>query len=173
MYAIAVSDIHLGYDRCDKSAFEAFISELENPSGKILTGSKERIEHLVLIGDILDFWRGQNERVLLDNMNVLQRINDLERVCNIHFVWGNHDYSVNNIRNRKAAKFRFTDNLRLPEKDEPGTKARFSSLVHLDLESFLHSPGEGLDILALGHRSNDEFINSTQSVYAHLIGNPP
>ena len=32
---------------------------------------------------------------------------------------------------------------------------------------------EGFDILALGHRSNDKLINSTQSVYAHLIGNPP
>ena len=56
--------------------------------------------------------------------------------------------------------------------DEPGAKAHFSSLVHLDLKSLLHSPGESLDILALGHRSNDKLINSTQSVYAHLIGNP-
>jgi len=57
--------------------------------------------------------------------------------------------------------------------DEPGAKALFSSLIHLSLESLLHSPREGLDVLALGHRSNDKLINSIQSVYAHLIGNPP
>jgi len=57
--------------------------------------------------------------------------------------------------------------------NEPGAKAHFSSLIHLDLESLLHSPGEGFDLLALGHRSNDKLINSIQSVYAYLIGNPP
>jgi UDP-2,3-diacylglucosamine pyrophosphatase LpxH len=49
---IAVSDTHLGYDQSDSTKFLKFIdSELMNLS---------KDDDLVLLGDILEFWRGKN-----------------------------------------------------------------------------------------------------------------
>lgn len=57
MYVVAVSDVHLGYDsNCDRKAFKNFLNELEEPTGKIKgLGSNDSIEHLVLMGDIIDY----------------------------------------------------------------------------------------------------------------------
>ena len=79
LYAIAISDVHLGHDEnCDREAFMSFLKELEEPNRNIEgLGSSDSIKHLVLMGDIIDFWRGLNERILLDNIDVLQRINGL------------------------------------------------------------------------------------------------
>ncbi|MGY5881570.1 MAG: hypothetical protein RTV31_15070, partial [Candidatus Thorarchaeota archaeon] len=64
MYAIVVSDVHLGYDtKCDVNAFNDFISELENPTGRILQ-QNETLSNLILIGDIIDLWRRDNVDLL-------------------------------------------------------------------------------------------------------------
>ncbi|MHA1935224.1 MAG: metallophosphoesterase [Candidatus Thorarchaeota archaeon] len=117
MYAIAVSDVHLGYDaKCDINAFDAFIAELETPTGKILP-LEEKVSHLILMGDILDLWRRDNDIVLDQHRNLLQRIHDLHSRMNVHWVWGNHDYEtclVSLIEREIGDKIKFTDILRLP-----------------------------------------------------------
>jgi UDP-2,3-diacylglucosamine pyrophosphatase LpxH len=45
---IVVSDIHLGYDKSDKDVFNRFID-----SKLSLLNDKD---HLILLGDLLDFW---------------------------------------------------------------------------------------------------------------------
>lgn len=46
----AVSDLHFGFDKCNKDAFMRFVDTYD------FTGT----DHLVLLGDILDFWRRNN-----------------------------------------------------------------------------------------------------------------
>ncbi len=91
-YAIAVSDVHLGFDKSDKDAFKEFLRG---------TVGNERINHLLLVGDILDMWRRDNENLMKDSEDVfkiLQELKDNGNVGTIHYVIGNHDFSIEELR---------------------------------------------------------------------------
>ena len=64
-YAIAVSDVHLGYGGGDKNAFKKFL--------QIKVGI-ERIRHLLLVGDILDMWRRDNESLIKELLPVIDNL---------------------------------------------------------------------------------------------------
>jgi len=49
---IVISDVHLGDEKCNRESFQRFVSFL----------AKQEIEHLVLLGDVLDFWRRSARR---------------------------------------------------------------------------------------------------------------
>lgn len=86
-YAIAVSDLHLGYDKADKEAFKVFLLNLLDI----------RVNHLLLVGDILDMWRRDNEKLIDDNEDILKMLQNLRNngnVGTIHYVIGNHDFSI-------------------------------------------------------------------------------
>ncbi|MFW9767505.1 MAG: metallophosphoesterase [Candidatus Thorarchaeota archaeon] len=86
-YAIAVSDLHLGYDKADKEAFRVFLRNMKDI----------RVDHLLLVGDVLDMWRRDNKGLIEDNMDILVMLRDLkknEQVGTIHYVIGNHDFSI-------------------------------------------------------------------------------
>jgi UDP-2,3-diacylglucosamine pyrophosphatase LpxH len=108
---VAISDVHLGYEKCNKKEFEDFIDRFL---------AKEDIEHLVLLGDILDFWRRLNEGVLFENMQILYRLSSLP--AEVHYVIGNHDYYLCCLKQYKTPQFEFTDNLVL---ESGGKKFRF------------------------------------------------
>ena len=80
---IAVSDVHLGYDKCNLNDFLRFLNECDSAG----------IDHLILLGDILDFWRKNNAEVVTEKKNaeILAKLAKLN-VKNIHYVVGNHDY---------------------------------------------------------------------------------
>ncbi len=78
---LAVSDIHLGYSRSNKQEFIKFLDEVVGRMGKS--------DRLVLLGDIFDFWRRKNISVVLENEDVLQRIEDSS--AELYYIPGNHD----------------------------------------------------------------------------------
>ncbi len=94
---IAVSDVHLGYDKSNKEDFLRFLD----------TCCSADVDHLVLLGDILDFWRCNDARIVIDNAKILAKIVSLN-VKNIHYIAGNHDYYLLKLNERYAGNYPFT-----------------------------------------------------------------
>jgi UDP-2,3-diacylglucosamine pyrophosphatase LpxH len=65
MMIIVVSDIHLGYNKCNKDLFEEFI---DSKLTKL-----HKTDHLILLGDLFDFWRRQGA-------DIQSKVQDLERL---------------------------------------------------------------------------------------------
>jgi UDP-2,3-diacylglucosamine pyrophosphatase LpxH len=103
---LAVSDVHLGYDGCNKEAFSKFLDKCESIE----------IEHLVLLGDFFDFWRRNNAKIITENEDILEKLNNLN-AKNIHYIVGNHDYYMFNLSERYEDNFPFkiSKNLRLED----------------------------------------------------------
>ncbi|KAF5425800.1 MAG: UDP-2,3-diacylglucosamine pyrophosphatase LpxH [Candidatus Methanomarinus sp.] len=80
---IAVSDVHLGIDYSNRDRFVDFIDNLGDD-----------VDRLVLIGDILEFWRRDPVGVLLENTDIIQKLISLEPEINVSYVVGNHDYHL-------------------------------------------------------------------------------
>ena len=80
---IVVSDIHLGAENSNKDKFIDFIGNLEGD-----------VERIVLLGDIFDFWRRDPVGVLLENIDIVQKLMCLEPKTNVVFVVGNHDFHL-------------------------------------------------------------------------------
>jgi UDP-2,3-diacylglucosamine pyrophosphatase LpxH len=82
--AIVVSDVHLGYNRSNTSAFINFLSEYaENGTASEYS--------LFILGDLWDYWRNHNVIFSPESNDVLSLIN---RFKDIHYVPGNHDHIV-------------------------------------------------------------------------------
>jgi UDP-2,3-diacylglucosamine pyrophosphatase LpxH len=106
-----VSDVHLGYDKSDKNNFQTF---LESETISDLTYQ----DHLVLLGDIVDFWRKQNSDIFLDNKNesILSKLIETSLKTNTYYIIGNHDYSILSLACRYGENyfpFKVSKNLRL------------------------------------------------------------
>jgi len=71
---LVVSDLHLGYDKCNRDEFLNFLDYHRSAE----------IDHLVLLGDIFDFWRRNNAQVVEENEEVMVKLNDLN-AKNIHY----------------------------------------------------------------------------------------
>jgi len=82
---IAVSDLHLGDPLSNRSGFKQFIDEFLKPKS-------DEISNLILLGDILDFWRRDSPTVLLENLDILNSINSLG--FNVVYIVGNHDFTM-------------------------------------------------------------------------------
>lgn len=120
---VVVSDVHLGYNRCNKEVFESFIEDFLE---------KEKVEHLILLGDILDFWRRFSEGVIFENLEILSKLNNLN--TKKYYVIGNHDYSLYNLIRYKDLQFKFTKDLSLQSGDK---KFRFIHGYQIEFENFL------------------------------------
>lgn len=105
---IAISDVHLGYDKSNRSDFYRFLEACNSAD----------IEHLVLLGDILDFWRRNNARIVEDEQNakILDKLAGLN-AKHIHYVVGNHDYYMLKLSERydQCYHFEISKNLRLED----------------------------------------------------------
>lgn len=86
---IAVSDVHLGCKTSNRESFLRFLEKCDTPE----------IDHLVLLGDILDFWRRNNSCVTMENEVILEKLASL-KAKNVHYVIGNHDYLIMRISKR-------------------------------------------------------------------------
>ncbi|HMK45044.1 MAG TPA: UDP-2,3-diacylglucosamine diphosphatase [Methanocella sp.] len=93
---IVVSDVHLGYDRSNKEDFVSFLDKCNT----------QEIEHLVLLGDIFDFWRLSRADVFIKNDDVFQKLNSLQAE-NIHYVVGNHDFLLFKLYNEHITDYPF------------------------------------------------------------------
>jgi UDP-2,3-diacylglucosamine pyrophosphatase LpxH len=86
---LVVSDLHLGYEKCNRQEFLNFLDYHKNTE----------IHHLVLLGDIFDFWRRNNAQLIKENDSIMEKINNLN-VQNIHYIAGNHDYYILDLHKR-------------------------------------------------------------------------
>jgi UDP-2,3-diacylglucosamine pyrophosphatase LpxH len=108
---IVVSDVHLGSENSDKSAFNAFLSSLRD---------EHEVTDLVLLGDIVDMWRRDASGVFLENMDTVEIIRDLQNKLKVHCVAGNHDYHLLRLKNRAPYyhyPFEFKETLELGDGD--------------------------------------------------------
>jgi UDP-2,3-diacylglucosamine pyrophosphatase LpxH len=95
---VAVSDVHLGYEKSNGKDFSRFLEKCDSAG----------IDHLVLLGDVLDFWRRNNAEVVTEkeNAKILDKIARLN-VKNIHYIVGNHDYYLLRLNERYAGNYPF------------------------------------------------------------------
>lgn len=111
MKIIVVSDVHLGTEDCDESAFNAFLNSLIDD---------DEVTDLVLLGDIVDMWRRDASGVFLENMVTVKVIKDLQSRIRVHWVAGNHDYHLLKLKNRAPFyhyPFEFKETLELVDGD--------------------------------------------------------
>ena len=98
---VAISDVHLGYENCNKDVFQQFVEEVLEQND---------IQHVVLLGDIVDFWRRLSIGVLLENLEILQKLSNLK--AEKHYVIGNHDYSLSFLAHyRKKLRFNLVNDV--------------------------------------------------------------
>jgi UDP-2,3-diacylglucosamine pyrophosphatase LpxH len=89
---ISVSDVHLGqegYSEQDKQ----FLKFLKYVKNDVLRNGG----HLVLLGDIFDFWALGSAKILQKYSDVIETLFDFPSDINIHYVIGNHDLYMSEI----------------------------------------------------------------------------
>lgn len=86
---LVVSDWHLGYKNCNRDEIIKFLDD----------HTDSKIDHLVLLGDIFDFWRRNNAELIEENDTIMAKLNDLN-AKNIHYIAGNHDYYILDLNKR-------------------------------------------------------------------------
>ncbi len=89
---ISVSDVHLGEDGCQSQdkQFSRFLDFVR--SDALSSGG-----HLVLLGDIFDFWRKDSIKILEEHGDAVGKMLEFPEDIKIHYVVGNHDFYMNEI----------------------------------------------------------------------------
>jgi UDP-2,3-diacylglucosamine pyrophosphatase LpxH len=82
---VAVSDVHIGTLSKGESLFRTFLDTV---------AAEKEVEHLVLMGDILDLWRGNPDTLFERYADILERLKELQRKKNVYYIHGNHDYHI-------------------------------------------------------------------------------
>jgi UDP-2,3-diacylglucosamine pyrophosphatase LpxH len=82
MSIVAVSDVHLGMNGAKEKEFVKFIKDLRDRD----------VEHLVLLGDIIDIWRRDFTKAVMECSESLTMLNDILDETEVHYVVGNHDF---------------------------------------------------------------------------------
>jgi UDP-2,3-diacylglucosamine pyrophosphatase LpxH len=105
---VAVSDVHLGQPESNHDAFIRFLDLVDT----------EQVDHLVLLGDIFDFWRRDLVEVVEENAAIVERLGELA-VKHIQYVIGNHDYCIKSFfdKFREDYAFPVAKTLRLKDKE--------------------------------------------------------
>ena len=105
---IAVSDVHLGYSKCDKASFIRFLDWI---------AIQEDVTDIVLAGDILDFWRRDMVGVTIESGDVIAKLINMSRGgIRVHYIAGNHDYAVRHLEIFKN-RLKFSTRVALVEDD--------------------------------------------------------
>lgn len=76
-----VSDVHLGAKGTDEKVFIDFLRSLDG-----------KVDHLVLLGDIIDMWRRDFTKVMMECTKSLEIMKQISKTIKVHYVVGNHDY---------------------------------------------------------------------------------
>ncbi len=94
-HIIAVSDVHLGCKESKRDDFKEFIDERVNGTD---------IDYLVLLGDIMDFWRKTNVEIAYENQDILVKLQNMKTLTGdqikVYYLAGNHDYSILKLKDR-------------------------------------------------------------------------
>jgi UDP-2,3-diacylglucosamine pyrophosphatase LpxH len=124
---VVVSDVHLSYERSDTVAFESFLDTL-------LT---QKLDQLVLLGDIFDFWRRSDADLQIENQRIIEKLLQLPLV----YVHGNHDYSMLKL----SGRFPEQPGFKVVPSWTIQTQQRFVLRHGYDLEVFTSMETIGLD----------------------------
>jgi len=100
---VVVSDVHLGYRNSNRQLFLKFLEEICKPLGPD--------DHLILLGDILDFWRRNNVLVAIENEIIFKTLESLN--SKIHYIVGNHDYTLITLKLPENQYFNVVKTLRI------------------------------------------------------------
>lgn len=82
MSIVVVSDVHLGMKEAKTDKFVEFLDFLKT----------KNVEHLVLLGDIIDIWRRDFTKAIIECSESLTHLNDMKDKTKVHYIVGNHDY---------------------------------------------------------------------------------
>lgn len=82
---VAVSDVHAGTSSKSETLFRTFLDTI---------ATQKEVEHLVLIGDILDMWRGDPDTIFEKYADILERLKELQQKKKVYYILGNHDYHI-------------------------------------------------------------------------------
>jgi UDP-2,3-diacylglucosamine pyrophosphatase LpxH len=91
MTDIYISDVHLGAANSNREDFIRFLDFIEGL----------KFGHVGILGDLVDFWRRSNARVMEENAEIIRRILNLN-ADHIHYVVGNHDLMIADIAQKNA-----------------------------------------------------------------------
>lgn len=149
---IVISDVHLGYEKCNKDAFKEFVSSYL---------VSEEIDHLILLGDIMDFWRKSPKTILRENRDIFSTLESLD--AQKHYIIGNHDYT---FCQTKQFHFRVAKELSL----RSGEK-RFRFIHGHQIEySHVLSFYEGLcRVLCTGGDGAEQILNKAWDFYSQNL----
>lgn len=92
---VVVSDLHLGYQEQSLRDFTYFVRNYL---------AKNEITNLVLLGDILEFWRVCPTHLREACWKILEEISTLDNIQKTFYIHGNHDYIVYEPETRKQLR---------------------------------------------------------------------
>jgi UDP-2,3-diacylglucosamine pyrophosphatase LpxH len=95
---IAVSDLHIGLKEFDKELFELFLEYVKNEFSR----NKKEKNHLVLLGDIIEFSMRDPVKAIIENEDIISKIKKIEEVSNIYYLFGNHDIIVEELATKNS-----------------------------------------------------------------------
>jgi UDP-2,3-diacylglucosamine pyrophosphatase LpxH len=102
---VVASDVHLGYQGSNRQSFLNFLEEICRPLGPE--------DSLVLLGDILDFWRRNNVAVAIENELIFETMESFK--AKVHYIVGNHDYTLITLKLPENQFFNVKKTLRLED----------------------------------------------------------
>jgi UDP-2,3-diacylglucosamine pyrophosphatase LpxH len=113
---IVVSDVHLA-ERANDPQVKADDAMFLEFLDYIASNQLEDGGDLVLLGDIVDLWRRDFVKALIESEAIVQKLIKLKSKVNIHYLAGNHDFHMLQMKNLFSDKFPFpvTKELRLEE----------------------------------------------------------
>ena len=88
MVILAVSDVHIGYEKSNADQFNLFLEE---------TSSRTDVSRLVILGDLFDMWRRDVSGLFLEYRRTLEMLLDLKRKIAVNYIVGNHDYHLRKL----------------------------------------------------------------------------
>lgn len=121
---IVVSDVHLAQHpndpvvKRDDQEFADFLKQIAD--NQLRDGG-----HLVLLGDIVDFWRRDFAKALTETSEVFSKLTGFNANVNVHYVAGNHDFFMLRLYERLAPRFPFANVSKSVSLEDGGIKFFF------------------------------------------------
>jgi UDP-2,3-diacylglucosamine pyrophosphatase LpxH len=133
----------------DKPAFNHFLEELQKDSS---------VTDLVLLGDVVDMWRRDASGVFLENKDTFDRVIDLQKKMQVHYIAGNHDYHVLRLQEH-AYPLKFIKDLTLQQNGVNVVFRHGYEFDEMQREHFMES---------LCHAMSDSKGNRDNNIWAAL-----
>src|SRR5512139_2634188 len=103
---VVVSDVHLA-ERADDPQVKMDDAKFLDFLGGIATNQLSNGGELVLLGDIIDLWRRDFVKAMMESEPVISKLIEIKNKVNIHYLAGNHDFHILRMANILGEKFPF------------------------------------------------------------------